>query len=41
VGGTTYDGIIVEGDLYIDHDDNRVYEFTDVDTFTRIDTIAP
>lgn len=41
VGGTTYDGMIVEGDFYIDHDDNRMYEFTDVDTFTRIDTIAP
>lgn len=39
VGGTTYDGQIVEGDLYIDVANDNVYEFTDVDTFTRIDTI--
>ena len=39
VGGTTYDGQIVAGDLYIDVATDNVYEFTDVDTFTRIDTV--
>ena len=38
-GGTTYDGLIVEGDLYVDVVNNNVYEFTDVDTFTRVDTV--
>lgn len=38
-GGTTYDGQIAAGDLYIDADNGNVYEFTDVDTFTRIDTV--
>ncbi len=39
VGGTTYDGQIVSGDLYVDSVTGNVYEFTDVDTFTRIDTV--
>jgi len=39
VGGTTYDGSIVAGDLYVDFANDNVYEFTDVDTFTRIDTV--
>lgn len=38
-GGVTYDGAIVNGDLYVDVDTQNVYEFTDVDTFTRIDTV--
>lgn len=41
VAGTTYDGLIDVGDLYLDVVSNNVYEFTSpasVDTFTRIDT---
>lgn len=38
-GGTTYDGQIANGDLYVDVDTDNVYEFTDVDTFTRVDTV--
>lgn len=38
-GGTTLDGTVVSGDLFIDVDTGNVYEFTDVDTFTRIDTV--
>ena len=38
-GGTTYDGYISNGDLYVDVANDNVYEFTDVDTFTRIDTV--
>jgi hypothetical protein len=43
-GATHYVGMVVIGDLYIDHDDNRVYEYTEpaaVPTYTRIDTVAP
>ena len=42
VDGTTYDGTIAVGDLYIDDANNNVYEYTepaDVPTFTRIDTV--
>lgn len=38
-GGVTYDGKIVNGDLYVDVANSNVYEFTDTDTFTRIDTV--
>lgn len=40
VGGTTLDGTIVAGDFYQDVATGFLYEFTDVDTFTRIDTVA-
>lgn len=39
VGGTTLDGTIVAGDFYVDSATGNLYEFTDVDTFTRIDTV--
>lgn len=42
VAGTTYDGKIAVGDLYIDMANSNVYEYTEpaaVKTFTRIDTV--
>lgn len=40
--GTTYDGSIEPGDLYIDVANDNVYEYTEptgTPTFTRIDTV--
>lgn len=37
VGGTTYDGIIQVGEFYNDVDNDNLYEYTGVDTFTRVD----
>lgn len=42
VAGTTYAGTIEVGDLYVDHDTDNVYEYTEpasTPTFTRIDTV--
>lgn len=40
VAGTTYAGKLSAGDLYVDVDNNNVYEFTTgPDAFTRRDTI--
>lgn len=40
VAGTTYAGKPADGDLYIDLDNNNVYEFTTgPDAFTRRDTV--
>lgn len=42
VGGTTYDGTIAVGDLYVDVATGNVYEYTEpgaTPTFTRIDTV--
>ncbi len=40
VAGTTYAGKLSAGDLYIDMDNNNVYEFTTgPDAFTRRDTV--
>ena len=40
VAGTTYAGKLSAGDLYVDVDNNNVYEFTTgPDTFTRRDTV--
>lgn len=42
VAGTTYVGRRSIGDLYVDHDNGQVYEYTEpagTPTFTRRDTI--
>lgn len=42
VAGTTYDGLIAVGDLFVDMVSGNVYEYTEpaaVPTFTRIDTV--
>jgi hypothetical protein len=40
VAGTTYAGLLSAGDLYVDVDNNNVYEFTTgPDAFTRRDTV--
>ena len=42
VAGTTYVGKLTVGDLYVDQDNNNVYEYTEpaaVPTFTRRDTV--
>ena len=40
--GTTYDGFISAGDLYVNVANGQVYEYTEPDetpTYTRIDTV--
>lgn len=42
VAGTTYDGQLAVGDLYVDVANGNVYEYTEpgaVETFTRVDTV--
>ena len=42
VAGTTYAGKLTVGDLYLDVDNNNVYEYTEpagAPTFTRVDTV--